>query len=307
MKAVVYENYGSPEVLTIKDVEKPIPKKNEILIKVKASSVSAGVLWVRNGKHPDSKFFTLMVRLMFGLKKPKNQILGYEFSGEIKSTGANVKAFKKGDKVFGTTTGLKQGSYAEYICIPEKWSEGVVAIMPSNLSFEEATAIPIGGMTALQILRKANIQSGQKVLIYGASGSVGTYAVQLAKAYEANVTGVCSTTNIDLLKSIGADNVIDYTKVDISKIDEKYDVIFDAVGKISKTICKKIITKNGRYLSVKSITKEKQEYLTFLKELTKTNKIKPVIDKVYSIEDIVEAHKYVDKGHKKGNVIIKIC
>jgi NADPH:quinone reductase-like Zn-dependent oxidoreductase len=243
---------------------------------------------------------------MFGLQKPKNQILGYEFSGEIESTGENVKTFKKGDKVFGTTTGLKQGSYAEYVCIPEKWNQGVVNLMPHNLSFEEAAVVPIGGMTALEILRKANIQKGQNVLIYGASGSVGTYAVQLAKNYEANVTGVCSTVNIDLVKSLGADNVLDYTKEGISDIAQKYDVVFDAVGKISKTLCKNIMKKSGRYLTVKSMTNEKQEYLAYLKELIEIKKIKPVIDKIYSIENIVEAHKYVDKGHKKGNVVIKV-
>jgi NADPH:quinone reductase-like Zn-dependent oxidoreductase len=306
MKAVIYENYGPPEVLKIKDIEKPKPKNNEILVEVRASSVSAGVLWVRNGKHPDSKIFTFMVRLMCGLKKPNNPILGYEFSGEVESTGKNVKLFSKGDKVFGTTTGLKQGSYAEYVCIPEKWSQGIVAIMPNSLSNEEAAAVPIGGITALQILRKANIQINQKVLIYGASGSVGTYAIQIAKYYKAVVTGVSSTTNLDLLKSLGADNVIDYTQEDVFNIAERYDVIFDTVGKITRTMCQKILKKNGSYLTVKSVTNEKQEYLTFLKELIESNKIKPVIDKIYDIENIVDAHKYVDKGHKKGNVIIKV-
>lgn len=307
MKAVIYENYGLPEVLKIKDIEKPKPKNNEILVRVEASSVSAGVLWVRNGKHPDSNFFTFMIRLMFGLTKPNKPILGYEFSGEIESMGIDVKTFNIGDKVFGTTTGLKQGAYAEYLCVPEKWEQGVVSLMPNNLSFEEAAGVPVGGMTALDILKKAQIKKEQKVLIYGASGSIGTYAVQLAKNYEANVTGICSTTNIDLVKSIGADNVIDYTKVDISDISQKYDIIFDAVGKISKKLCNNILKKGGQYLTVKSITNEKLEYLVYLTELIESQKIKPVIDKIYSIDKIVDAHIYVDKGHKKGNVIIKVC
>lgn len=307
MKAVVYENYGLPEVLKIKDVKKPKPKNNEILVKVKASSVSAGVLWIRNGRHPDSDFFTLMIRLMFGLRKPKNPILGYEFSGEIESMGVDVKSFNIGDKVFGTTTGLKQGSYAEYLCVPEKWNQGVISVMPNNLTFEEAAGVPVGGMTALDILKKADIKKDQKVFIYGASGSVGTYAVQLAKNYKAEVTGVCSTTNIDLVKSIGAKSVIDYTKTDIRNISEKYDVVFDAVGKIPQTHCKDILTRNGKYLTVKSITSEKPEYIDYLKELIEAQKIKPVIDKIYPIDEIGEAHTYVDKGHKRGNVIIKIC
>jgi NADPH:quinone reductase-like Zn-dependent oxidoreductase len=306
MKAAIYERYGPPEVLKVRDIEKPDPKDDEILVKVHASSVSAGVLWVRNGKHPDSKFFTLMVRLMFGLKKPKRPVLGYEFSGEVESAGKKVKTFGKGDKVFGTTTGLKQGSYAEYVCVPEKWSKGAVAIKPDHLSFEEAAAVPIGGMAALQLLRKANIQSGQRALIYGASGSVGTYAIQIAKSFGAEVTGVSSTTNMEWLRSLGADKVVDYTKEDFSDAAEKYDVVFDAVGKITRAKAQKVLKESGRYLTVKSVTKEKPEYLAFLKELTDSDKIKPVIDKVYGLENIVEAHKYVDKGHKKGNVIIKV-
>lgn len=306
MKAVIYENYGLPEVLKIKEVEKPILKKNEMLVKVKASSVTAGSLWIRSGNYPSSIFFTLMLRLIFGLRKPKKPILGYEFAGEIESIGAGVKKFSVGDKVFGTTTGLRQGSYAEYLCVPEKWKHGVVHPMPKNLSFEKAAAVPIGGMTAVDILKKANIQKNQKVLIYGASGSVGTYAVQLAKNFGALVTGVCSTANIDLVKSIGAVNVIDYTKVSLSNIDEKYDVIFDAVGKISKKLCKDILNKKGKYLTVKSVTSEKQEYMIYLKELIESKKIKPIIDTVYPMDKIVSAHMYVEKGHKKGNVVIKI-
>jgi NADPH:quinone reductase-like Zn-dependent oxidoreductase len=306
MKAVICTKYGPPEVLQLGEVEKPTPKGNELLVKVHSSTVSAGVLWVRNGKHPDSRFFTLMIRLMFGFNVPGNPVLGYEFSGEVEAAGKNVTLFKTGDKVFGTTTGLKQGAYAEYVCVPERWSQGVVAVMPDNLSFDEAAAIPVGAMAALQLLRKANIREGQKALVYGASGSVGTYAVQLAKYFGAKVTGVCSGANLDLIKSIGAGSTIDYTTEDFLTKEQEYDVIFDAVGKISPSKCRKILKKNGAYISVKSVTNEKTEYLTFLKELIESGKLKPVIDKRYPLEQIIEAHRYADTGHKRGNVVIKI-
>ena len=306
MKAIVYTEYGPPEVLQLKAVEKPIPKDNEVLIKVHATTVTSGGLWAQRGEHPDSKFFTLAVRLMFGFRKPRKTILGYEFSGEIEAVGKDVKKFQKGDKVFGTTTGLKNGAYAEYVCVPETWKQGVIAKNPANLTYEEAAAVPIGGMTALHILHNGNIQKDQKVLIYGASGSVGTYAVQLAKSFGAEVTGVCSTVNVDMVKSLGADHVIDYKKKNFAKNGEVYDVVFDAVGKISRSIAKGSLKVKGTYLSVTSPTSEKTEYLTFLRERIEAGEIKPFIDRRYPLAQVADAHRYVETGRKKGNVVIKV-
>ena len=306
MKAIVYEKYGSPDVLELKEIEKPVPNDNEILVKVHASTVTSGVTYIRNGKHPDSKLFSIILRMFFGITKPKRKILGYELSGVVESEGKNVKLFKKGDEIFGTATGLNAGSYAEYICLPEKWNAGVVAEKPVNLSHEEAAALPIGGMTALYLLRKVNIRQGEKILIYGASGSVGTYAVQLAKYFGAEVTGVSSSANLNLIKSLGADKVIDYTGDVFPGNCETYDVIFDAVGKCPAELKKKCLKKKGKYISIASPTSEKTEALIFLGKLAEAGEIKPVIDKCYPMEDIVEAHRYADKGHKKGNVVITI-
>jgi NADPH:quinone reductase-like Zn-dependent oxidoreductase len=306
MKAIVYTKYGPPDVLQLKVVPKPTPKDNELLVKVHAATVHAATIWARNGRHPDSKFFTFIVRLGFGLTKPRKSIIGYELSGVVEAVGKDVNLFKKGDQIYGTTTGLPSGAYAEYVCLPEEWKKGVVARKPKNISFEEAAAIPVAGMAALHILRKANIKKGQKVLIYGASGSMGTYAVQLANYFGAEVTGVCSYRHIEMVRSIGADSVIDYTKEDFTKDGEIYDVVFDAVGKISSSVGKKGLKKNGTYLSSGSLTSETKEKLNFLRELIEKGKIKPVIDKIYPLEQTAEAHRYVDSGHKKGNVVIKV-
>jgi NADPH:quinone reductase-like Zn-dependent oxidoreductase len=300
MKAIITTRHGPPEVLQLKEVEKPSPKENEVLIKIHAATVTQGDVMLRK-LHP----LTVLAMRLFGVRRKR--IPGHEFAGEIESVGADVKRFKVGDQVFGTTTGLGVGANAEYVCLPEEWETGVLAIKPVNRSYEEATALPVGGMTALYILRKGNIQNGQNILVYGASGSVGTYVVQLAKHYfGAEVTGVCSTTNVELVKSLGADRVIDYTKEDVTKDGQIYDVVFDAVGKISSSQSKNLLKENGTFLTVQSTTREESENLVAIKELVEAGKLKAVIDKRYPLEEVAEAHRYVESGRKKGNVVITV-
>jgi NADPH:quinone reductase-like Zn-dependent oxidoreductase len=296
MKAVVYEKYGGPEVLHLTEVQKPTPRDKEVLVKVHATTVTAGDWRMR-------KADPFLVRIFGGLFKPsKVKVLGFELAGIVEEVGSEVKSFKKGDGVFASC-GFKFGAYAEYRCLPEN---DLIALMPSNMTFEEAATVPIGGLTAIRLLKQASIKSGHNLLIYGASGSVGTFAVQLAKYFGARVTGVCSTANLNLVKSLGADIVFDYTRDDFTKLNAQFDIIFDAVGKTSRSACKKILKSDGKYISVSGSPKSNSNDLLDLKNIIESRNLKTVIDRTYTLEQIREAHAYVEQFHKRGNVVVKV-
>jgi NADPH:quinone reductase-like Zn-dependent oxidoreductase len=322
MKAIVCPRYGPPDVLQLKEVEKPTPKDNEVLIRVHATTVTTGDCEFRSLNLPLT--WRLLARIGFGLRRPRKKIPGQELAGEIESVGSSVRRYKKGDPVFAAT-GFRLGAWTEYTCLPEK---GLIAIKPANISYEEAAAIPVGGLHALHLLNKAKIQSGQQVLIIGAGGTVGTIAIQLAKSFGAEVTGVDVAGKLDVLRSIGADHIIDYTREDFSKNGETYDVILDVVGKSSFSACIRSLKERGIYLLgnpglsqqvrglwtmmssgkkvVGGMVSYSAEDLVFLKELAEAGKIRSVIDRRYPLEQIVEANRYVESGQKTGNVVITV-
>ena len=330
MKAIVYSEYGSPDVLQLNEIEKPLPKENEILIRIHATSVNFGDLMARNYKAISPRqfnmpfFIWLIAKISFGLNQPKITILGNEFAGEIEAVGSDVKRFMPGDQVFGYT-GERMGAYAEYLCMPEN---GMLAIKPTNMTFEEIAGVPYGALMALPLLRKVKIQPGQKVLINGTSGGIGSAAVQIARSLGAEVTGVCSTSKVEFVKSLGAVKVIDYTKEDFTQNGEIYDLILDILGRSSFSRCKNSLKPNGIHLFASFKMKQllrmlwtsrsggqkvicafspvSVEDLNSVKELIEAGKIKAVIDKCYPLEHIAEGHRYVEQGHKKGNVVITV-
>ena len=304
MKAVMYTKYGPPEVLQLKEMKKPAPRDREVLVKVHATTVTIGDTIMRSLNLPVHGWQKVMGRMILGWNKPRRSTLGMELAGEIEAVGRKVTRFKLGDQVFASTFAVNFGGHAEYKCLPEN---GVIAIKPHNLTYEEAAAIPGAGQTAWQCLKKGKLQPGQRILIYGASGAVGTYAVQLAsRHFGADVTGVCSGANLELVKSLGASQVIDYTREDFTQSGANYDVVFDAVGKLSSAQGKRVLKPGGVYINVHADSDggDKLENLLFLKELIEAGKINAVIDRRYPLEHVAEAHRYVEKGHKKGNVVI---
>jgi len=307
MKAIYYTQYGPPEVLHIFELPKPTPRDKEVLVKIHATTVTIGDTIMRSLNIPVPGWQKVMARLYLGWNKPKRPILGMELAGEVEAIGQKVTHFKAGDAVFASTFAVNFGGYAEYICLPEN---GVLALKPNNLTFQEAAAAPGAGMTALQCLKKGKIRPGQRVLVYGASGAVGTNAVQLAsRHFGAEVTGVCSTANFELVKSLGAGQVVDYARQDFTQSGAIYDVVFDAVGKLSPAQGKKALKPGGSYINVHTDSDGGNTLtnLILLKEIIEAGHLKPAIDRVYPFEQIVEAHRYVEQGHKKGNVVIAVA
>ena len=304
MRAAFYERYGPPEVIQIRDLPKPTQKDGELLIKIIATTLHRGDTRMRSLSIPGSFVERFMGRLVLGYNAPKNKVLGMEVAGIVESVGKKVSRFKTGDKVFASTyRGFKFGGHAEYICLPET---GIVGLKPSCMTYEEAAPVPASGCAALIYLRETGkIKAGDRVLINGASGALGTYSVQIAKYFGAEVTGVCSTSNIEMVESLGADYVVDYTEEDFTKSGNKYDLIFDAVSLSSKSECQNILAPGGRYIRTTG-RNPKLEDLLFLKGVIEAGKLMTVIDRRYSLDEIVEAHRYVEKGHKKGNVVINV-
>jgi len=305
MKAAIYTKYGPPSVLKVQEIDKPSPKENEVLIKIHTATVTSGDARLRASDFPP--LFWLPARLIFGLFAPKKKMLGHELAGVVEAIGGKVDRFKVGDHVFGTTTMQPTGSYAEYICLPQEWKSGVLSKKPDQLSFKEAAALPVGAMTAMFLLDKANLKEGQEVLVYGASGSVGSFAIQLAKIQGARVTAVCSEKNFHMVQSLGADEVINYREEDYSESKNTYDIVFDAVGKSNKSTAKKVLKQGGSFVSINMLTKEILEDLEKIGNLAAEGKLKSFIDKSFSLEEIVQAHEYVDSKRKRGNIILDIA
>ena len=310
MRAIVCPRYGPPEVLQLREVDTPAPKKTEVRVRIVATAVTASDILVRGSQLPFPLW--LVLRLAVGITKPRRRIIGMVLAGDVDAIGANVTQFAKGDAVYGFT-GLGLGTYAEFTCVPEKPSLwGFLAPKPTNMTYEQAAAVPYGGMLALHFLRRGNIARGQKVLIYGASGATGTAAVQLAKYFGTTVTGVCSTANIELVKSLGADNVVDYTSESSLPLGESYDLVLDAVGRRKTSALKmqsqNALTPDGKYVSVDDgSVVYAVEALVFLKELIEAGHFNATIDRTYSLDQMVDAHRYVEQGHKKGNVVVKVA
>ena len=301
MKAVLSRKKGPPEILRFADIEKPMPGSTEVLIKVRYGTVTRGDVNMRTFP----RLVLTVLGALFGFKPM--EIPGIEFSGDVEEVGVGVTAFRPGDAVCGTATGLRRGAAAEYVCVPERSKMGVLVHKPAAVPYREAAAVLVGSMTAMQLLKPDGIERGENVLVYGASGSVGSYAVQQAKLAGANVTAVCGPSNLHIVRSIGADRVIDYTHEKVTDTDERYDHIFDAVGKISKRAYRAILAKGGRFSSVRSPTKERVEEAQRALDLVAEGKLVVVIDREYELAGIVEAHRYVEAGHKKGNVVVHVA